>query len=175
MLTSLRLRDVGPARKLEVELSDRLNLFTGDNGLGKSFILDIAWWALTGDWAGPAAWPRRDAGAVPQIEFRLSNGTHSPKEPCRGQFDFRLQEWWLKKLAPSHAGLVSPVFGLEQARSKEAESAIEAAEAFMRDDLRKLPKELKTKAQIHRELVRVLAGQDPFWPRWIVHVKAGRP
>ena len=28
-------------------LAPRLNLITGDNGLGKSSLLDIAWWALT--------------------------------------------------------------------------------------------------------------------------------
>ncbi len=71
--------------------------------------------------------------------------------------------------------LTSDIFGLRQARSKEAEDAIEVAEAFMRGDRTKLPKSLRTKDQIHRELVRVLAGLDPFWPRWIVHVKAGKP
>ena len=45
MLKKLRLRDVGPAPSFDIEFSDRLNIFTGDNGLGKSFILDIAWWA----------------------------------------------------------------------------------------------------------------------------------
>jgi hypothetical protein len=71
--------------------------------------------------------------------------------------------------------LTSPVFGLDQARSREAENAIEAAEAFMRGDSASLRNGLRTKEQIHRELVRVLAGQDPFWPRWIVHSKAGKP
>ena len=27
-----------------------MNLVTGDNGLGKSFLLDVVWWALTGRW-----------------------------------------------------------------------------------------------------------------------------
>jgi recombinational DNA repair ATPase RecF len=44
MLSSLRLQHVGPAASVDVEFSDRLNLFTGDNGLGKTFVLDIAWW-----------------------------------------------------------------------------------------------------------------------------------
>lgn len=64
--------------------------------------------------------------------------------------------------------LVSETFGLRQARSLDAEKAIEAAEAFMRDDVASLPAGLRTKAAIHAELVRVLAGHDPFWPRWIV-------
>jgi predicted ATP-binding protein involved in virulence len=64
--------------------------------------------------------------------------------------------------------LVSEVFGLEQARSAEAERAIEAAEAFMRDDKKNLPKDLKTQAAIHEELKRLLPAHDAFWPRWLV-------
>ena len=40
MLKSLRLTDVGPAPSFDIDFTDRLNIFTGDNGLGKSFILD---------------------------------------------------------------------------------------------------------------------------------------
>ena len=64
--------------------------------------------------------------------------------------------------------LVSDAFGLKQARSVEAEQAIEAAEAFMRDDRQALPEGLKTKQKIHEALVRALPGGDHFWPRWIV-------
>lgn len=67
--------------------------------------------------------------------------------------------------------LTSEIFGLEQARSREGELAIEAAEAFMRGDVEKLPKELNTKAKIQKELERTLPGLDPFWPRWIVEAK----
>lgn len=35
---------------MEIEFAERLNLLTGDNGLGKSFLLDTAWWALTRKW-----------------------------------------------------------------------------------------------------------------------------
>ena len=50
MLEYLRLHNVGPAPELEMKLAPRLNLITGDNGLGKSFLLDVAWWALTRRW-----------------------------------------------------------------------------------------------------------------------------
>jgi AAA domain, putative AbiEii toxin, Type IV TA system len=63
--------------------------------------------------------------------------------------------------------LVSETFGLEQARSKEAEEAIEAAEGYMRGD-RDLPLGLKTKTVIHAHLQKLLPAGDPFWPRWIV-------
>ncbi|MHC5862179.1 MAG: ATP-binding protein, partial [Nostoc sp.] len=65
--------------------------------------------------------------------------------------------------------LTSDIFGLKQARSKEAEIAIEAAEAWMRDDdMNAFPENLRIPTQIHQELQRVLPGHDPFWPRWIV-------
>jgi predicted ATPase len=50
MLKHLKLTNVGPAPKMEIEFGRRLNLFTGDNGLGKSFLLDMAWWSMTQRW-----------------------------------------------------------------------------------------------------------------------------
>lgn len=64
--------------------------------------------------------------------------------------------------------LVSDTFGLHQARSIEAEIAIEAAEAWMRGDLITLNPPLNSKESIHEELLRVLPGGDHFWARWIV-------
>ena len=50
MLERLRLRNVGPVPELELDSRRRVNLLTGDNGLGKTFLLDTAWWSLTGHW-----------------------------------------------------------------------------------------------------------------------------
>lgn len=50
MLESLHLKNVGPSADMRVEFAPRINLITGDNGLGKSFLLDVAWWALTRRW-----------------------------------------------------------------------------------------------------------------------------
>ena len=38
----------------------------GDNGLGKSFLLDTAWWALTGTWAGRPRPSHPSSTPVPQ-------------------------------------------------------------------------------------------------------------
>ena len=87
MLKSLKLRDIGPAPRLGLDLADRLNLFTGDNGLGKTFILDLAWWALTGDWAGLPALPRPADTATPQskfqpqIKFQVTGKNGRPRPP----------------------------------------------------------------------------------------------
>jgi DNA repair ATPase RecN len=43
MLRNLKTRNIGPAPEMTLNFEKRLNLLTGDNGLGKSFILDIAW------------------------------------------------------------------------------------------------------------------------------------
>ena len=45
MLEYLHLKNVGPAPEMQLNLSPRVNVITGDNGLGKSFLLDVAWWA----------------------------------------------------------------------------------------------------------------------------------
>jgi hypothetical protein len=50
MLKYLHLTNVGPSPEMMLKLAPRLNLVTGDNGLGKSFLLDVAWWALTRRW-----------------------------------------------------------------------------------------------------------------------------
>ena len=50
MLESLELENVGPAPRMKLDLAPRMNLLTGDNGLGKSFLLDVAWWTLTRRW-----------------------------------------------------------------------------------------------------------------------------
>lgn len=93
MLKSLYLRDVGPAREMKLDLGPRLNVLTGDNGLGKSFILDIAWWALTFSWPGhPARPPSRGKGVEPAISV-----AHTDREGRSGvvdtQYSFSEQQW----------------------------------------------------------------------------------
>jgi hypothetical protein len=78
---------------------------------------------------------------------------------------------WSKQ-GDADAWLTSPVFDLQQARSKEAEEAIEAAKAFIREDRAALPPGLKTKAQIDKRLRKLLGGQDPFLVRWTVSTEA---
>ena len=63
MLEYLKLENVGPTPQMEVQFAPRVNLITGDNGLGKSFLLDTAWWALTGSW--PAEVNRRMTSGFP--------------------------------------------------------------------------------------------------------------
>lgn len=79
---------------------------------------------------------------------------------------FRFMPWSVR--GDACAWLRSPLFGLLQARSKEAEEAIEVAEKWMREERSKLPGNLNSQDKIHERLTEVLPEFDPFWPRWIV-------
>jgi DNA repair exonuclease SbcCD ATPase subunit len=124
MIKELHLQHVGPAPRFDIAFARRLNLLTGDNGLGKTFLLDVAWWALTGTWAGDPAWPARRESA--RISYRMANSTHAD-------------------LLTSHFG----------------------------EAMGNYPEHLRTRKQIHAELLRLLPGHDPFWPRWIVTTQVG--
>jgi hypothetical protein len=64
-LSYLETNNVGPADQLIMELNKRLNLITGDNGLGKTFLMECAWWSMTGTWSGLPAYPtKHDASIV---------------------------------------------------------------------------------------------------------------
>jgi hypothetical protein len=99
MLQNIHLKGVGPAPELSLDFAPRLNLLTGDNGLGKSFVLDIAWWALTGTWAGRPAWPREDA-REPMIGYGLDGANAS------GSYLFDEDTWWRPEGPPSANRLV---------------------------------------------------------------------
>lgn len=105
MLHRLTLQDVGPAARLEIDFSPRVNLVTGDNGLGKSFLLDIAWWALTRTWAHYPARPEVGRGSKPTISFSFE--TESGMEIAyTSHFDWENQAWLGKPGRPPSPGMV---------------------------------------------------------------------
>lgn len=108
MLKSLHLREVGPAPTFDAELGERLNIFTGDNGLGKTFLLDVAWWALTKTWVGEQAMPRTEgaAGRAPMITYDIVRDTPGKHPPFEATFHFPSQGWLPAPGPPVGAGLV---------------------------------------------------------------------
>ncbi len=71
-ISYLGLREIGPATAFHYQPSDRLNIITGDNSLGKTFILESIWWALTGGWLGLPVLPRKNVPKnKPLISFRI--------------------------------------------------------------------------------------------------------
>lgn len=90
MLAYLHLKNVGPAPEMQMELAPRLNLITGDNGLGKSFLLDVAWWVLTQTWAGTIALPTTPKKA--SIEYQFQRKTRIA-QPVVSTFRREDQSW----------------------------------------------------------------------------------
>ncbi len=75
-IASLRLTNAGPARDMRLDFGQRLTIVTGDNGLGKSFLLDFAWWAATGLWADREALPPLDdPKTVAEVEYSLTSSS----------------------------------------------------------------------------------------------------
>ncbi|MEA5578934.1 ATP-binding protein [Anabaena sp. UHCC 0451] len=91
MLKELHLRSVGPSSQFDVEFADRLNIFTGDNGLGKSFLLDVAWWVITGNWVEQPAYPQRNTEKPPEIISQIS--AKDGVQDYESRFNFSEQQW----------------------------------------------------------------------------------
>jgi hypothetical protein len=115
LLHHLQLRNTGPAPALQLQLAPRLNLITGDNSLGKSFLLDVAWYCLTRRWpqelnpglsGGAMAQPtlRRESA---EISFRV-DGESDPDQAKTYQCSFNLEEeaWIGPAGRPVNPGLV---------------------------------------------------------------------
>lgn len=104
-LTYLSMQGTGPAEELEFIPAERLNLITGDNGLGKTFILECAWWALTGQWPSLPAYPRQGSSDEASITFKIS-GKSSRPEPCTISYNRRNQSWASPQQRPTIPGLL---------------------------------------------------------------------
>lgn len=102
MLKKLNLHHVGPATELNfAPVAPRFNLLTGDNGLGKSFLLEAAWWALTRTW--------HETQAVPsQSDAVIGYGFDGDKKPHNftSRWDPKAQTWKRKTGRPPNPGLV---------------------------------------------------------------------
>ena len=112
MLEHLKLENVGPAPTMKLDLASRVNLITGDNGLGKSFLLDVVWWALTRRWpqdvnrrmnSGLSARPR-DRARKATIAFGLTSKTK--RVDYTSTYSPRDEAWTGKAGRPWNPGLV---------------------------------------------------------------------
>lgn len=104
MLKYLHLKQVGLAPELRVDWADRLNVIAGDNGLGKSFLLDIAWWALTRTWANSVALPPLTSKKA-TIEY-VVRGKAKTGTPVTSQFNRADESWILPQARPTMPGIV---------------------------------------------------------------------
>lgn len=104
MLKELHLQSVGPSPQFDVEFADRVNIFTGDNGLGKSFLLDVAWWVLTGNWVEQPVYPQRNTEEIPRITSQIS--TKKDIRDYNNPFSFSEQKWLKFALPPRLKGII---------------------------------------------------------------------
>ena len=102
-LAYLKIVGTGPSKELTLEPAERLTLITGDNGLGKTFLLECAWWALTGLWAGSSAYPNNQSKA--EITF-LVKGKTSKAEEFNIPYDRSTQSWLHPSDRPTIPGLI---------------------------------------------------------------------
>ena len=105
MLQYLELEHVGPAPSMRLDFAPRLNLLTGDNGVGKTFALDIAWWGLTGTWSDSPAWPNRGRSMEPEIRCGVA-GEPGKETESRIVYEAASQSWQVAGVGPRAPGLV---------------------------------------------------------------------
>jgi len=78
-----------------------------------------------------------------------------------------LNELQFVKQGSVDAWLTSEVFELNQPRSREGESALEAAKRLLAVS----SADVTLIREAHGELKQVLPSDDPFWPRWLHFVQ----
>lgn len=153
-LAYLTLSGVGPAKSLEFWPGERLNLITGDNGLGKTFLLDTAWWALTGQWPELQALPRHDAKSA-TITFEIA-GLSKRTEPKTITYDWQTQEWPTPQDRPTIPGF------LIYARVDGSFAVWDPAR--IEHELSPTPRSLAfTKEQVWKGLEENIRGQTRFY------------
>jgi hypothetical protein len=105
-LAYLETRGLGPANVFVLDPGERLNLITGDNGLGKSFLLEVAWWALTDVWAGHPTYPdETQRSSEPEITFAIQGELSQPQRKTV-YFDWKTSSWPPIKKRPTISGLI---------------------------------------------------------------------
>jgi predicted ATPase len=143
MIKQLKIVNVGPAPEMELEFGQRLNLLTGDNGLGKSFLLDIAWWAMTRKWpaelnekltSGKVALPTSKKQPA-EIDFSFSAA--SKTKVYTSTFEPRQQSWSVSQGRPANPGLV--FYALEDGSFAVWDSARNYWKSEGHDDSQKRP------------------------------------
>jgi len=90
MLELIHSRNVGPAAEMKMNLAPRLNLITGNNGLGKSFLLDTVWWVLARTWVRGMIVPHPPP-AKASIRYEISS--ESEEYGYSSKFDRERQTW----------------------------------------------------------------------------------
>ncbi len=97
ILKKIELTNVGPTNNAKALFAPGLNIITGDNGLGKTFLMDCAWYALTDTWAGNIALPKYASESKRAIVAYTIGSTQSHND-INGEITFnKTNSEWLRK------------------------------------------------------------------------------
>ena len=105
MLDYLKVKNVCLAPELRVDWSPRLNIITGDNGLGKSFLLDLSWWALTRTWVDKVALPSEPGESVIEYVVR-GKAKGKGTKPVASVLRRKDQTWPVAASRPHMPGII---------------------------------------------------------------------
>jgi hypothetical protein len=105
ILTYLETETIGPIPRLVFQPAKRINLITGDNGLGKTFLLDLSWWALTQDWAERPATPFHVTASKPPL-IKFAVGGPGGSKPIRATYSYNTGNWEIRDPRAALSGLV---------------------------------------------------------------------
>ena len=142
-LSTIRLEEVGPASRMDLEFGNRISLIAGDNGLGKSFLLEVVWWAITGSWVTMPAMPlsrTNSAKSRPKITYEFQSDINKASK-VRSYFEWKNNSWITSKNAPTIAAVciyarVDGSFAVsDEIRSKLRSDAKPYGEHFTSDEV----------------------------------------
>lgn len=94
ILAFLGLNWVGPVKDLSFEPGRRLNIITGSNGYGKTFLMECVWWALAGKWPNKPILPRTGGEEnEAKIRFQLTSKSRINGKIETITYDDKKEEW----------------------------------------------------------------------------------
>lgn len=102
MIKSITFKNVSPMPDATIDFGKRLNVITGDNGLGKSFLLDIIWFGLTNHWpievngrmmSGNMARPMDSTKTAHMDFFICKSDNESVETPVKSTYSRRFEFW----------------------------------------------------------------------------------
>lgn len=112
MIKYLKTLNTGPAWKIELEFSEKQNILVGDSNIGKSFLLNTIWWAMTHKWplevnskltSGRVALPTDK-----KQKAEIYSSFFSDSEPIENihSFEPRIQGWAVDESHIAHPDIV---------------------------------------------------------------------
>ncbi|MET0405048.1 MAG: AAA family ATPase [Cystobacter sp.] len=101
-LHSLTLSHIGPGSKIEYTPGKHLNIITGDNSLGKTFLLDCSWRALTGEWISDPPQPKaEETQPRSELRFRVTTAGGRPSKENISKFNWESLAWSQPERSPN--------------------------------------------------------------------------